>query len=235
MLKRILEAFNCAISGIMHCFRTQRNMRVHFIVAIIVIMMGVLLNVSRIEMLILVVIIFFVLFAEMINTAVEALVDMVTKEYHPLAKTAKNIAAGAVLFSAICAIIIGYIIFSEKLIRFTSFSLNYMRSLPLYITLASLIVVILSVIMIKSGSPKGTYLRGGLPSGHTALAFALFTSIAFASKEPIITTFGAIMALLVAESRMESGIHSFVEVLLGAVVGVLATVVMYQVSTLLFA
>jgi len=235
MLKRILNSFNYAISGIMHCFRTQRNMRIHFTMAIIAVMMGVLLNITKSEMLILVLAIFFVLFAEMVNTTVEALVDMVTKEYHPLAKTAKNIAAGAVLIASLCALIVGYIIFFDKIIRFSSFSLNYVRSLPIYVTLASLVVVFLAVVMIKSGNSRGTYLRGGLPSGHTALAFALFTSVAFVSKEPITTTFGAIMALLVAESRMESGIHSFMEVLLGAIIGVLLTVVMYQASTLLFA
>ena len=234
MLKRIIQSFNYAIGGIMYCFRTQRNMRIHFAVAILAVIMGVVLNITRNEMLILVLTIFFVLFAEMVNTAVEALVDMVTKEYHPLAKTAKNIAAGAVLIASLAAIIVGYLIFFDKIVRFSSFSLNYVRSLPVYITLASLLVVFLAVVMIKSGGKKGTYLRGGLPSGHTALAFALFTSVAFASKEPITTTFAAIMALLVAESRMETGVHSFMEVLLGAVIGVLLTVVVYQASTLLF-
>jgi len=236
LLKRLLKSFNYAIGGIMHCFRTQRNMRFHFVMAMIAVALGVFLNITKTEMLILVLTIFFVIFAEMVNTTVEALVDMVTKEYHPLAKIAKNIAAGAVLMAALCSVIVGYLLFFEKLLRFSSFSLNYMRSLPLYITLASLVVVFLTVVMLKAGNPKkGTYVRGGLPSGHTALAFALFTSIAFASKEPITTTFGAIMALLVAESRMESGIHSFMEVLLGAVIGVLLTVVMYQASSLLLA
>lgn len=235
MLRRILGSFNHAINGIMHCFRTQLNMRVHFFTAILVIMLGVLLGINKNEMLILVLVIFFVLFAEMVNTAIESIVDMVTKEHHPLAKTAKNIGAGAVLLSAICSLIVGYLIFFDKLIKFSSFSINYVSNLPIYITFASLIVVFLTVIMIKSGNQRQeSYLRGGLPSGHTALAFALCTSVILISNEPMTATFALIMATLVAESRMESGIHSFLEVLLGAIVGVILTIVMYQVSTLLF-
>ena len=140
-----------------------------------------------------------------------------------------------VLVTAIAACVVGAVIFFEKIVRFNSFALNYVRSLPVYLTLASLALATLAIIALKSSRSnrgKGTYLRGGIASGHTALAFALSTSIAFASKDPMTTTFGIILALLVAESRVESGIHTLLEVILGGVIGILTTIIVFQLSAI---
>ena len=69
-----------------------------------------------------------------------------------------------------------------------------------------------------------------MPSGHTAFAFALFTAIAFVSGDPVSSTFAAVLALIVAESRMETKVHTFAEVLVGALLGVVITVLMFEIS-----
>lgn len=112
---KLAESFSCAIAGIVYAFSNERNMKIHLLAAVLVVLAGLSLELSRMEWGLLVVTIFFVLVAEAINTAVEKTVDLVTSTYHPLAKLAKNIAAGAVLLSAVNAIIMAFIIFGPYL------------------------------------------------------------------------------------------------------------------------
>jgi len=109
------ESFFYAISGIIYAFKTQRNIKIHFMTTLLIIIFSFLLKLNIIELLIVSVTIALVFTAEMINTAIEAVVDMFTQEYHPLAQAAKNVAAGAVLISAINAVIVGYLIFYKKI------------------------------------------------------------------------------------------------------------------------
>jgi diacylglycerol kinase (ATP) len=113
--RTLAESFFYAISGILYAFNTQRNIKIHFMVAILIIIISFLLKLNTIELLIVFLTIAMVLTAEMINTAIEAVVDMFTQEYHPLARVAKNVAAGAVLISALNAVIVGYLIFYKKI------------------------------------------------------------------------------------------------------------------------
>ncbi|HQA61102.1 MAG: diacylglycerol kinase [Tepidanaerobacteraceae bacterium] len=113
--RTLAESFFYAISGILYAFKTQRNIKIHFMVAILIIIISFLLKLNTIELLIVFLTIAMVLTAEMINTAIEAVVDMFTQEYHPLARVAKNVAAGAVLISALNAVIVGYLIFYKKI------------------------------------------------------------------------------------------------------------------------
>lgn len=113
--RTIGESFLYAISGILYAFKTQRNIKIHFVAAALAFYSSFLLKLNKTELLILSLTIVQVLTAEMINTAVETVVDMFTQEYHPLAKVAKNVAAGAVLLSAINAVVVGYLIFYDKI------------------------------------------------------------------------------------------------------------------------
>src|SRR5579862_3295056 len=91
------ESFRYAIEGIVHVYRTQRHMRIHFGIVVLVLLLGMLCRFDATQMSLLIVVSACVLVAEMVNTAVESVVDMVTQSYHPLAKLSKDIAAGAVL------------------------------------------------------------------------------------------------------------------------------------------
>jgi diacylglycerol kinase (ATP) len=234
-MKKFLDSVNYAISGIVHVFKTQRNMKIDFVIAILVIIASILTYVTRFELIAVIISVSFVIFAEMMNTAIEAVVDMITDKYHHLARIAKNVGAGASLITAINALVVGYIVFYRKLDNMSFASLNYLIRLPAWVTFASLLIVGLVVIIVKANSSKkkGTYLQGGMPSGHTALAFSLFTSIAIFAGNPIATTFSAILALIVAESRMETRVHTFLEVVLGALLGIMLTVVIYSLAELM--
>ena len=106
-----LSGFRFAQEGILHCFRTQPHMRFHFITLVFVLLSGLLLNLDNRDMLVLIFAVTLVIVSEMINTAIEAVVDMITQSYNPAAKLAKDVAAGAVLLSAMNAVLAGVLIF----------------------------------------------------------------------------------------------------------------------------
>ena len=110
-----LTSFKYAFSGMWHVLRTQRNARIHLSLALVVIVLGLWLGLSRIEWAIIVLTIGLVLAAESFNTVAEAAVDLATAEYHPLAKIAKDVAAGAVLLMAITAVVVGILILGPPL------------------------------------------------------------------------------------------------------------------------
>lgn len=114
-IKKLIDSFNYAIEGLVYAVRTQRNMRIHMIAALLVLTACFFYNMTKIELLILLLTITSVVTAELFNTAIEFTIDATTNYYHPLAKIAKNISAAAVLLTAINALIVGYIIFWEKL------------------------------------------------------------------------------------------------------------------------
>jgi undecaprenol kinase len=109
------ESMASAVSGLIMIIRSERNMKIHLLAAFLASTLGLLLNIDRMEWGLLALTIFLVLIAEAVNTALERVVDLVTSEYHPLARAAKNAAAGAVLLSAINALIMAFIIFGPYL------------------------------------------------------------------------------------------------------------------------
>ncbi len=109
--RRLRDSFKYALDGFLYAFRTQRNMKIHTATAVAVIVLGNLLSVSRSDMGLLLFSIGLVLALEMINTAIETIVDMITEEFHPKALIAKNVAAGAVFVAALTAAAIGIYVF----------------------------------------------------------------------------------------------------------------------------
>jgi diacylglycerol kinase (ATP) len=228
----LLESFNFAFEGIIHVLRTQRNMRIHFGVAIVVLAAAVVTGVDRLELIALLLAISFVLIAEMVNTAIEGAVDVSTTTFDPNAKLAKDIAAGAVLIATINAIAIGYLVFSGQVAGASTRLLDQLAGAPAKLTLVALVLTVFIVIATKAVTHRGTPLRGGLPSGHAAAAFAGWMAITLmleGEQRFLVSSVALILALLVAQTRVESGIHSALEVFYGALLGALTTLVVFQV------
>ncbi len=115
IIKSMWRSFGFAACGVAYCFRTQRNLKIHVLAAVLALAAGYRLALSTAELGILALTIAAVLVAEMFNTAVEALVDIVSPGYHPLAKVAKDVAAGAVLVTAIVSLFIAYLLFAPRI------------------------------------------------------------------------------------------------------------------------
>jgi diacylglycerol kinase (ATP) len=229
----LLDSANYAFEGIIHVLRTQRNMRIHFAVALVVIVLAAAADVTKIELAVLFIAIAFVLIAEMINSAIEGAIDVATTSFDPMAKLAKDVAAGAVLIASINAVAVGYLVFSGKTATRASRLIDRVREVPAELTILALVVTVVAVIWLKVWTGTGTPLRGGLPSGHSALAFAGWVAATYASGAShrfLVSTITFILALLVAQTRLESGIHSSVEILLGGLLGALTTLALFQLS-----
>lgn len=228
-VKKLVDSFNYAIEGIIYSIRTQRNMRIHMVIAILILTGCFFFDMTKMELLILTITITMVIVAEMINTAVECAIDATTNYYHPLAKIAKNVAAGAVLITAINATLVGYIIFYDKLFPLSTIMLNKIKeSRPHMIFMVLLIVSILTVV-VKAIYGEGTALRGGMPSGHSVIAFSVATIITLMTAEPFIMMLAFLLAIIVAQSRVDSEVHSIFEVVAGALFGILVTLFIYKI------
>ncbi len=228
----LLQSFNHAFQGIVHAVRRERNMRIHLVVAVGVLILSLFLNLSKLELVAVLISISFVLMMELVNTAIEAVVDIVTDEFHSRAKVAKDLSAGAVLVAAVNALAVAYLVLADHLTNFSLDMLTAIRRSSTHLTIVAFAVVIVLVIALKATRGRGTPLSGGLPSGHTALAFAGWAAVTFIVGETreglLVSAIVFIVAALVGQSRIETGVHSLLEVLLGAVLGMLATTVIFQ-------
>lgn len=229
ILRETFKSFNAAIVGFILVMRTQRNMRYHILAALFIIILSIIMNVSKAELMVLSLTITLVIVMEMINTAAENIINIVKTRYHPLAKVVKDISAAAVLAAAINALIVGYIIFSSKIPFDIKAGVSRLRNSSMDLTFLSLILVLTLVIIGKVFTHKGTPLKGGMPSGHAALAFSMWTIIVLLTKDILVTILAFLMAFLIARSRVHKRIHNLWEVAAGAVIGVLVTLLIFQI------
>lgn len=221
---RFVDSVNCAIEGILHTVRTQKHMRYHFISALAILVAALWCRVTPVEFMLLALPISFVLFAELMNTAIEVVVDMITPDFHPMAKIAKDVAAGAVLVAAFGTVIMGYLVLAKYLFPLHRGTLEMVGTISEVGTLVSVILVLVAVILIKGLVGKGKPLHGGVPSGHTAVAFAIATAVSLNTQEPLISFLSFILAGMVSHSRLLMRIHTTTEVVLGALLGTILTI-----------
>ncbi len=225
-------SFTWAFEGIVYVLRTQRNMRIHTGAGLLALVLALLLGVSRLEFIAVLGAVSLVLIAEMFNTAIEAAIDALVTHYHPLVKVAKDVSAGAVLVATANALAVAYLVFYNRITDPTRDLVGQLQGRPSQIVVGSLIITIILAIAIKAAVGRGTPLRGGLPSGHASAAFAGWAAITVIASDvahaALISTLAFMMALLVAQSRVEAGIHSGIEVIAGAVLGTAVTLLMFQ-------
>lgn len=217
--RRVVESFNCAIEGIIEVLRTEKHMKFHFAVTILVLFATLFLDISKVEMALLALAIALVWITEIVNTAIEAVVDIYTKEYHELAKLAKDAGAGAVFVSVVNAAIIGYIIFYDKFSNISYIISKKIKTSDVNTSIIALILVVVVVLGLKAFFRKGRPLRGGMPSGHSAVAFSVWSAVFFMSDNTYLIWITFFLAMLVAQTRVKAGIHTFKEVLVGAIIG----------------
>lgn len=228
-IKKLIDSFNYAIEGLVYAVRTQRNMRIHMIAALLVLTASFFYDMTKVELLIVLLTITSVITAELFNTAIEFTIDATTNYYHPLAKLAKNISAAAVLLTAINALAVGYIIFWEKLDNINFKVIKKIKNSDPYMIFLILFIVCIVTLVIKAVYGEGTPLRGGMPSGHSAIAFSIATTIALLTEETVPIMLSYILALIVAQSRVDSKIHSIIEVLAGAILGIFLTIFLFKI------
>ena len=234
--KNFLQSVNNAVNGIVYCATTQTNITKQLILGTIVMVLSLFYNFTTSEFLCLTFAVFFVIFAELINTAVETLVDLYVDVYHPKAKIAKDVAAGAVVLTAVNAIIVAYFLFlrETKIPLMADNILNQVVSSQSHLVFVAIILTVIAILAMKAAFKKREISKGAskdtfLPSGQSALAFAILTAIWLNTRNLIVFSLALILSLMVAGNRLNDK-KSFGEILFGSFMGVLIVVLVYGLT-----
>lgn len=223
-----IDSLNRAVEGFIYVLKTQRNMRLHFLIAMLILITGIYFNLPKTELLLLAAAITLVLVLEMVNTAIELTTDLIKNIYHPLARIIKDVTAGAVFLSALNAVVVGYVVFSGPFSLHIEDGISKIVHSPWHATFIAFLLVMFLVVAGKVLFHRGTPFRGGMPSGHAAFAFSLWTIIAFSTRSGLIIVLSFIMAFLISRHRLKDNIHSFWEVIAGSLLGILTTALVFQ-------
>ena len=231
------EAWGNATNGIIYSATTQRNIRIQLVLAVIVMVLSLFYGLNTAEFLCLLFAVFMVIFAELINTAIETVVDLFVDVYHPKAKISKDVAAGAVVLAACNALVVGYFIFfkEENLKAISDSIFNNMVKSPMHLAFVAIMLVVIAVISMKAGCSKKTergelVKEGFVPSGQSAIAFAVLTAIWLNSKDIVTFTLALILSILVVENRVGSNARTKAEIVFGACMGVLIVLLIFGLT-----
>ncbi len=228
-LRRWIRSTNFAVEGILHGTKTQRHLRYHLYSAAFIMIVSYVLGISKIDFLIITLTVILVLLAELSNTAIEAVVDMVSPEHNEKAKIAKDVAAGGVLTTAFGAAVIGYIIILPYIRKAFQEGFHIAKHSGEEVSVMAVVLVLILVVMTKAHFGKGTPLRGGIPSGHAALAFSVWVAVIYTASSTIVSSLCFVLAAGIAASRVIWKIHTVWEVLLGGIMGAALTFVLFQI------
>jgi diacylglycerol kinase (ATP) len=228
--KDIVASFNDAMYGLLLIIRRERNFRIHLIFGFLVIALSLFLKIPLSEFLILLLVIGMVLFAEIVNTVVEIIVDAFTDNYHEDAKKAKDISAASVLIASISSVLAGYFILVKYFPAGWRDAFTNIAESPWYLSFTALVLVILLAIIMKFLISKKLSLAGGMPSIHSVMAFSMWTAISLLTFHdfPVISLLVFILAFWVAQGRVLRGIHKIEEVIVGGIIGILFTTFIFQ-------
>jgi len=228
-LRKWIKSANHAIEGILHAAKTERHMRYHLYAAVIVLLASFALGISWTEFIALVILSIVVISVEMVNTAIEAITDILYKEHDPKAKEIKDIAAGAVLITALGAAVVGYIILYEPTKSFFYRGLTIAKHSGSDIAVIALVLVLILVVITKSFFGRGKPLRGGMPSGHAAVSFSIWVAVTFITESFMPSALTFILAVFIAQSRVSIGAHKPLEVIAGGLLGTAVTFLLFKI------
>lgn len=226
--KNLVDSFNNAVNGIISTVRSERNMKIHIATTTLVLLLSLFYDLTRNEFMIVCITIAIVIICELFNTAIEVVIDTLIGIYHPKAKVVKDTAAGAVFVAAVLSILVGYFIFFDRVSTSLEIGIIRIKQAPMHLTVIAIMLTMLVVLLLKAFFKTGTPFSGGMPSGHSAIAFSATTAVALWTDNINITILFLIVSLLVVQSRLEGKIHTVIELLAGAVIGFSVTLLLFQ-------
>ena len=231
--KDFLDAWANGFNGIIYAATTQKNIKIQLLIAVFFMILSLFFDLERAEFLCLVISIVFIVLAELINTAIETVVDLCTETFHPKAKIAKDVGAGAVILAALNAVVVGYFLFFEKISTIGTTMLNNIRTTPSHLVFVSIVLVVISVVFLKALGTTGKNKiinKNFIPSGQSALSFAILTAVWLNTKNIIVLILALILSIMVLENRLESKAKTMAEVVFGASIGALVVLLIYGIA-----
>lgn len=226
--KTFFTAMGHAMDGVIRAFKTERNLRIDYIIGLFVLISSLFFDFTKTEFACLCLTIGFVIFAEMINSTVEYIVDLVTDKYDDRAKAAKDIAAGGVLIAACVAVVVAYFLFADKLYNATTAVLNSVLSSKLHVLFTITFAVILLAVILKGMLGKGDSYSKAYPSARVTLAFALTTYVYLITKSIFVGAVSLILSIMIAQIRIENTKIRPIYMIISAILGILVVLIVYQ-------
>lgn len=226
----VVSSLDHAADGLVYAVRRERNLKIHFVAAVAVLLLCLGLDLNALQLLCVGFAVVLVIITELINTAIETMIDLMTTSHHPLAKVAKDVSAGAVLVASINALVVAYLVLLPPLMGLftqTDSIMLRVQKHPAHAATLTMALILVAVLVGKAVGQRGTFTKGGLVSGHAALAFGSATAIVLITRQPLVAGLAFLISALVAHSRVEAGIHQWREVALGAMCGVGLSVLVF--------
>ncbi len=227
--KTFFTAMGHAIDGVIRAFKTERNLRIDYIIGLFVLITSLFFDFTKTEFACLCLTIGFVIFAEMINSVCEYIVDLITDRYDDRAKAAKDIAAGGVLISSGVAVIVAYFLFADKIYNATTSVITSIFSSKLHVLFTIIFAVILLAVILKGMFSKGEKYSQAYPSARVALAFALTTYVYIITKSIFVGAVAFILSVMIAQIRIENTKIRPIYILISAILGILVVLIIYQI------
>lgn len=225
------EACKNAVNGIIYGTTTQSNVKKQLVIIAFVMLVSLFFNLSKVEFICLIFAVVLIIFAEMINTAIETVVDLYTDLYHPKAKIAKDVAAGAVVITAINAVIIAYFIFFDKIGEMGNSIYKTVINSPTYLAFVVVVLVIIISVALKAQKIKDKKNNKQLiVSCQSMLASAAVVATWIVTENLVALSFALILAIMICMNRIESKERTVIEVILGVMIGILITILMYGLA-----
>jgi diacylglycerol kinase (ATP) len=230
MKLHLIRSLNYAVEGILHAARTQRHIRYHLFAMMLLLLACFSLGVNRQEIIILTIVAMIVIVSEMFNSVVEETINIVSPHKNVKARIIKDMSAGAVLLTVGVALVVGYFIISPYIKFYLKHGISIAKHTAPDIAFCAVLVVIILVIVIKAYTGKGHPLRGGMPSGHAALAFTIWVSFYYTTDNNIYVMVPTlILAFILSITRVITRIHSFMEMIAGIVLGAGVTILLFLI------
>lgn len=230
-----IDACKNALDGIIYAITTQSNIKKQLVIAVAVMLVSLFFDLNKAEFLCLMFTVVLIIVAEMINTAIETVVDLYTDLYHPKAKIAKDVGAGAVVITAINALIVAYFLFFEKISTIGLKLVDEVANSPVHLAFVAILLTVIVIVTLKAAATKNNHKfikENFMPSGQTAVAFAGLTIIWLTTRNVVVFTISLVLALIIAINRYENGKRSKSEIVVGACVGIMVVILLYGLAIL---
>lgn len=228
--KTWFSASKNAINGIIQAFKTERNLRIDYIIGVLVFCSSFFFDFTKTEFATLCLTIGFVIFAEMINSTVEYMVDLITDKYDERAKAAKDIAAGGVLIASAVAVLNAYFLYIDKIKGASVILLDRILSSNTHTLVAILFVVVLFVVILKGVFAKERNYVKSFPSARIVVSYGLATYLLIITQNLIVGAVSFVLCFMISQLKRENDKITTSYVVLSALLGVLLVLIVYQIT-----
>lgn len=225
------DACKNAVNGIIYGTTTQSNVKKQLVIIAFLILISLFFNLTKVEFLCLIISVVLIIFAEMVNTAIETVVDLCTEVYHPKAKIAKDVAAGGVVITALNAVVVSYFLFFDKIGEMGNNIYKTIINSPTYLAFVVVALIIIVAVALKAAKIKDKKNNKQLIiSCQSMLASAAVVATWIVTENIIALSFAVILAVMICMNRVESKERTVTEVILGVMIGLLITILMYGLA-----